>query len=67
MSTPEAGALQGQQQRQWLLLRQFGPSALWFLFAKYPVVGRQESGVYRRESGIVELKQGICSPSTLKP
>lgn len=46
--TPEAGAmpaqsqaaaLQGQPQRQqWLLLRQFGPSALRILFAKYPVV-----------------------------
>lgn len=66
MSTPEAGALQGQQQR-WLLLRQFGPSALWFLFAKYPVVGRQESGVYRRESAIVKAIQGIRSCSTLKP
>lgn len=62
MSTPEAGALQGQ--RQWLLLRQFGPSALWFLFAKYPVVGRRESGVYSKESGIAEL---IHSATRKKP
>lgn len=35
----QAAALQGQPQRQqWLLLRQFGPSALRILFAKYPVV-----------------------------
>lgn len=35
----QAAALQGQPQRQqWLLLRQFGPSALRILFTKYPVV-----------------------------
>lgn len=39
-SASQAAALQQQRQR-WLLLRQFGPSALWFLFAKYPVVARE--------------------------